>query len=147
MLLFLVSCVALMGLICGDVAHAGDRRPVLVTSRQFVVATVRCVTIQGVDYDLQPILLEYRREWTWPGDTEATLRAHLRDEHKVTGIESLSDREIRKLHAVLHERAKAAQVRATIRADPVVRSGGCPGGVCPAPQRVFSPRRRLLFHW
>lgn len=128
--------VGMLGLMCCSVALAGGRLPVRVTLRPVYVVTSHCVTIRGVDYDLEPILTEYRTEWTWPGGTLQTLREHLRDEHQVTGLDGLSDREIRKLHAVLHERAK--KVARASSGPPVVRIGPvsssrCPGGVCPVP--------------
>lgn len=126
-----------------SLVSAGDRKPVMVTVRPVFVATVHCITVRGVDYDLEPILAEYRVEWTWPGGTEQTLREHLREEHGVTGIESLTDRDIRKLHAVLHERAKKAVSHSAIRASPAPRQSSCPGGVCPVPNRS----RGLFFKW
>lgn len=141
---WIASVMVLIGALGMSRSDAGSRRPVLVTSRPVYVATVHCVTIKGVDYDLEPILLEYRSEWTWPGATEQTLREHLAREHQVTGIESLTFAQVRKLHAVLHERAKkvtvvtAAPQQVLIKASP----SRCPGGVCPTqPRRFLLPRR------
>jgi len=87
----------------------------------------RCVKVNGVDEDLDALLKHYRREWTWPGMTEATLRGHLR-EHGVSDFERLSFAECRQLHAVIHERELVAK-----SAQRVQSRSTCPGGVCPAP--------------
>lgn len=108
----------------------------------------RCVTINGIDYDIEPILAEHRRDWTWPGGTEQSLRDHLKAEHDVTGIEKLSRSELAKIHAVIHEREK--KTRSIPAAPPVVKPlaspSRCPGGVCPSPT-VNRPRGGFLFRW
>lgn len=125
-------------------------------------APALCVTIAGVDWDIEQIDAEYKRAWTWPGMTESSLKAHLR-EHEVTGFDGLSFGQLQRVHAVIHER-EAATVRqsrivepatgkqslqvqpATIRNSRTVQSG-CPGGVCPQYQPAmrqgwFGFRRR-----
>lgn len=109
---------------------------------------VLCVTIAGVDYDLDDILKDYRTDWTWPGMTEESLREHLAGgPHRVTGIDELPFATVKKLHAALHEReerqAKAAQPKSAPRLN-------CPGGVCPQPQYQIVPqyqRRGLFGRW
>lgn len=97
---------------------------------------VLCVKIAGVDHDMDVIEAEYRRAWTWPGMTEASLRQHLR-EHQVDAS-GLTYEQCQKVHAVIHERElSAGVVRAKVNSpvsvrQPVTRSS-CPGGVCPAP--------------
>jgi len=116
--------------------------PILVTAPpKFIPTTTAnpapalCVTIAGVDWDVEQIDAEYKRAWTWPGMTESTLKAHLR-EHEATGFDGLSFAQLQRIHAVIHER-EAATIRqsrivqpATIRSSRTVQSG-CPGGVCP----------------
>ncbi len=92
-----------------------------------------CVTIAGVDHDLKPLLAEYRRAWTWPGEDESSLRRHLA-EHQVSGIERLSFDQLRKIHAVIHERELLQKPVSVPISQPRVMQSNCPGGVCPAPQ-------------
>ena len=137
LLFVMASCVA-----------AGDRKPVMVTVRPVFVATVteaHCVTIDGVDWDLDKIRAEYRTPWSWPGMTEQSLRLHLTSEHRVVGLERLSFDDVRRIHSVIHERERVTiKVKSpTIRADPA-RVSQCPGGVCPAPGGV---RQGWLFQW
>ena len=115
----------------GEVPFVVTRAPKFVANACLPAAVQdapRCVKVNGVDEDLDAVLKLYRREWTWPGMTEVSLRGHLR-EHGVTDFDRLSFAECRQLHAAIHERelaAKPAQV-----AQPVQST--CPGGVCPAP--------------
>jgi hypothetical protein len=138
----------LLCVLCLCAAVRAEYEPLRVTVIEYSPLTAKripravqralCIKVRGVDYDLEPLLAEYRVEWSWPGGTEQSLRDHLRDDHGVTGIETLSDREIRKLHAVLHERtkrtARAASGPPIVTFGPV-RSSACPGGVCPVPSR------------
>jgi hypothetical protein len=124
-----------------------------------------CITVDGVDYDLDTILSEYTSPWTWPteggqygGKDEKSLRLHLSsDGHQVTGIENLDFETLKKVHAVLHEREEAL---AASKHKPVPKvkpappravqgtpraSGPCPGGVCPAPQQYYQPEQRQGF--
>lgn len=140
--------------------------PILVTAPpKFVPTTTAktahalCVTIAGVDWDIEQIDAEYKRAWTWPGMTESSLKAHLR-EHDVTGFDGLSFEQLQRIHAVIHERESVVQdylttenatfrqprivQPATIRSSRTVQS--CPGGECPqyrsTRQGWFSFRRR-----
>lgn len=138
--------VLAMWLMLPSMLSAGERPHFVVTvPPRFVANTCkpktapapidyRCVKIAGVDHDLDAILKEYRREWTWPGMTEQSLRNHLR-EHQIANYDGLTFNELKKLHAALHEReaAKPAQVAVPV-ASP------CPGGVCPNPG--YAPTRR-----
>lgn len=142
----LILFLALISLVA-----ASDRKPIRVTCRPVFKATVterkpRCVTIDGIDYDLEPILSEYRRPWTWPGMTESSLRQHFANDHQTTGLDSLTFDELQKLHAVLHERETATT--RTQQAPPPVAApqSRCPGGVCPSPSTTGS-RSRLFFRW
>lgn len=128
-------------------------------------AETRCITVDGVDYDLDTILAEYNTTWTWPkldgshgGDDEASLRKHLSDpRHKVTGIENLDFETLKKVHSVLHAReeaVEASKLKAVPKATPALPktvqgtprgSGPCPGGVCPAPQRYYRPQKPKRF--
>lgn len=104
-----------------------------------------CVTIDGIDYDLDEILKSYVVPWTWPGTDEKTLREHLHSErHKVGGIDELSFEELKKLHAAIHEREKpVVKDPPPVRQQPV-RS--CPSGNCPVPQsQQWSQPRYGLF--
>lgn len=137
-------------LLClSSVAVCGDRVPFQVTCRPVFKATEqleskpRCVTIDGIDYDLDPILAEHKTDWTWPGGTEQSLREHLKATHKATGLEALSRSELAKLHAVLHDREQRAKTP-QLTAPPVPQSR-CPGGVCPIPSATRT--RRGFFLW
>jgi len=144
--------IGLLLLICSTLA-AGDRVPFRVTCRPVftpnaclpVESKPRCVSIDGVDYDLDPLLNEYRRAWTWPGNTEQSLRNHFATDHKTTGLDSLTFTELKKLHAVLHERELATKAKPAVTPPAPVRSG-CPGGVCPSPS-YQTPRRGMFFRW
>lgn len=97
-----------------------------------------CVTIDGVDWDIEKIRDEYHTPWTWPEGTEASLRKHLAREHHVIGLERLSFADVKKIHAVIHERERAAKPLTLSRPAPApapVYRSTCPGGVCPAPRR------------
>jgi len=112
-----------------------------------------CITVDGVDIDLDELLSEYQNAWTWPktdgshgGDDEESIRHHLSDpRHGVQGIDALDFETLKKVHAVLHEReerAKEAATKATkppvVKSLPVIlpqASSNCPNGVCPVPQR------------
>lgn len=131
---------------------AEDRRPFRVTCRPVFIpnaclpveSPVHCVTIDGIDWDLDKIRAEFRTSWTWPGTTEASLRKHLASEHRTQGLDRLSFDDLRKVHAVIHEREKHAKATSPlIRASPAPRTSTCPGGVCPAPNRS----RGLFFKW
>jgi len=145
------SIVILFALVAGLVAE--DRAPIRVTCRPVFVpnvglpveSTPHCVTIDGIDWDIDKLRAEYRTRWTWQGNTEQALRSHLATEHRIEGIERLSFSDIQKVHAVIHEREqKALHARSqVIRASPAPRASMCPGGVCPAPSRS----RGLFFKW
>lgn len=106
-----------------------------------VSAAPSCIKINGIDYDLEPILSTPSQSWTWPGMTEASLRRHLATEHGVEDIDALSFGQVKKIHAVLHEREQ--KPKPAVPRQPAQRSG-CPGGNCPQSQ----PRRRgFLFNW
>jgi hypothetical protein len=134
-----------------SLAVANDRQPIRVTSRPVFTPNAclpveiksRCVTIDGIDYDVEPILTEYRRAWYWPGNTEQSLRVHFKTSHRTRGIDSLTFDELQKLHAVLHERELRVKIKTTTQAP--VRSA-CPGGVCPTNNATGS-RSRLFFRW
>lgn len=98
-----------------------------------------CVNVNGVDYDLDVMLSEWKRNWTWPGNTETSLRQHLRQPpHIVGGIDDLPYDTIKRIHAVLHER----ELRATPAKSPaILPRSNCPGGVCPTPQYQQQPTR------
>lgn len=143
--------LALLVLI-GSTLNAGDRVPFRVTCRPVFVpnaclpveAKPLCVTIDGVDWDLGKIRAEYRTAWTWPGMTEQSLRQHLAKEHRVSRLDKLAFDDLKRIHAVIHEREKAVRPAAVpIRASPAPRQSSCPGGVCPAPNRS----RGLFFKW
>lgn len=100
-----------------------------------------CIKINGIDQDLDAILTTPSQLWTWPGMTESSLRRHLAVEHGVEEIETLTFSQIKKIHAVLHEREQKQKPAAP--KQPAQRSG-CPGGNCPQ----SAPRRRgLFFNW
>ena len=112
-----------------------------------------CITVDGVDVDLDELLSEYQNAWTWPktdgshgGDDETSIRQHLTDpRHAVTGIDGLDFETLQKVHAVLHEREeRAKEAVAKASKSPVVKSlpvllpqagSSCPNGVCPVPRR------------
>lgn len=140
-------------LVLHSLVIADERKPFLVTAPTKYVATVSkaaepaalCITIDGVDWDLDKIRAEYHTPWSWPGNTEKSLRSHLAAEHHIQGLDQLSFDDVRKIHAVIHEREQSA-LRARsqpIRASPAPRASSCPGGVCPAPNRS----RGLFFKW
>lgn len=118
-----------------------------------------CITIHGVDWDLQSLLKTWCKadtQWTWPGDHDAfplaTLRRHLAEpEHAVTGIESVPDSLLPEIHEAMHE-MELAQVQKPQAAEPspaptkavTVSSlpeivlnarpaNPCPNGLCPRP--------------
>lgn len=104
---------------------------------------VHCITVKGVDYDLAPILATRSADWTWPGGTESSLRSHLRDSHGITGIDALPFVDVRKIHAVYHER-EAATVNRSVQQVTIPRAvSNCPGGVCPQPSYQATQRRGL----
>lgn len=123
-----------------------------------VPVETHCVTVDGIDYDLDTILSEWREDWTWPkedgsygGSTEVSLRKHLSDpRHKVTGIENLDFETLKKIHSVLHAREEAVEaskpkVIPKVKPAPPKPVQGtprayspCPGGVCPRPKRSQS---------
>jgi hypothetical protein len=113
-----------------------------------------CITVDGVDIDLDELLSEYQNAWTWPktdgshgGEDEESIRHHLSDpKHSVQGIEALDFETLKKVHAVLHEREERAKEAAAKTVKPVVKSlpvllpqasSSCPNGVCPIPQRNY----------
>lgn len=95
---------------------------------------VLCITVRGIDYDLEPILATKTAEWTWPGGTEASLRDHLWIAHGIAATARLPFVTLRKIHAVYHEREEAERKRATVTTKTTSTAvSNCPGGVCPAP--------------
>lgn len=125
-----------------------------------------CVTVDGIDYNLDEILSEYKGTWTWPsvdgshnGTDERSLRLHLSSgRHRVTGLDGLDFDTLKKVHSVLHEREEAlaaSKPKVGVEVKPAPQrpiqslpraSSPCPGGVCPQPQRSkpVGPVRGLL---
>jgi hypothetical protein len=137
--------VAVSCLVCGATTSAADRKPVMVTVRNVVVPTVTetyCVTIDGVDWDLNKLRSEYRVPWTWPDMTEASLRKHMASDHRVPEIDRISFEDLKVIHSVIHEREQK-QLKTRPTPSVPVRSA-CPGGVCPSP---MSRKSRGFLFW
>lgn len=145
-------------LLCSSLL-AGDRVPFRVTCRPVFVANTGlsveqptlCVTIDGVDWDLDKIRAEYRTAWTWPDGTEASLRTHLRASHRIKDIDRISYDDLKKIHAVIHERERVKLKSSPPPAMPTQSSPvGCPGGVCPSPRSTrstWNSRQRGFLFW
>ena len=130
---------------------ASDRKPVRVTCRPVFVPNVGlpvtekpvCVTIDGIDWDLDKLRFEYRGPWTWPDMTETSLRRHMAIEHRVPDINRIFFSDLKMIHAVIHEREQ--QTLKTKTPPVAAPQSRCPGGVCPSP--TTTARSRLFFRW
>lgn len=145
-------------LLCSSLI-AGDRVPFRVTAcRPVFVPNVClpeckpvCVTIDGVDWDLDKIRAEYRTPWTWPNGTEASLRSHLKATHRIKDIDRIGFDDLKMIHAVIHERERVKTKLHSPPAMPTQSSPSrCPGGVCPSPgatRSTWTSRQRGFLFW
>jgi hypothetical protein len=133
-------------------ASAEDRQPIRVTCRPVFVPNVglpveaipHCVTIDGIDWDIDKLRAEYRGPWTWPDMTEQSLRRHMASEHRVPEIDRISFDDLKVIHSVIHEREQRTLKTKSMPSVPV--RSNCPGGVCPSPMSTRS-RSGFFFRW